>query len=816
MDNLPAKSKDKKRRVSFGPLRSFFKARRNTKSSRRHSLDASMSSDLQVTTTLGGSLVGSNREHFSDDEKTLRRCGSETTLDHFGLETVDVIQDTQSWIIREPQDPKGSQNPTGSQDQAPETNGPQDPKGSQDQEPECNGPQDPKGPQDQEPECNGPQDPKGPQDQEPGTRRHTKRKHRQAEIIVQSRAIASDAGPSTSFQDLYVHGTAWVEQTLSTSEISFPHLSKLPDIPMHGYTKLWIDGANRQLMLLTSDGQISMVGQIPADMSLNNSVGAETLEMRAANNHRLSVGDVISLAPSNGLLCKGFAVYSDFDLLSQITDPISDTISGGLLGVRTGMTCNHDISVIDNDLVAWVLCSDPTASASKCHLLLGILGEDSRTVNLAGSAFAINHGNPISYPVIRAVCRMQDDKLTNYLLVWFECITEQKNKVEVLRVEYDKEGVPLVTTAFGPAKAAGPGAYAGRIALIGEKRAAFVRQRENTLEVVPVDMTRLPIIVMGSPVQIFEDQVPIGTDLFDATGITNQNINSDETVPSDSWTDTPRGQYEWPNLVITTPTLRGISVMEGRVALPGPIFYRGQETVVSIAQDQMKLASTVENLGSNAIAVIHNCPGGIGISCFTVNPLKPMSHTANCPILLHPKQASVIRTAKLSRNRIVVSHLNGIGSDKKTGLVHIVDGSNIASRKPNVSYGSAPWSHTQSSSDFSLSASPDGSTFYLSSDKGLQKGTLLSDCAVSFTNGSIGTHPIGIVREILDNGRIIVTRRGLQDIQNQTLVPGIRYYGHNDGSISVSSHSLDPSVYSHGIPVGIAMSPSRLAVEIAP
>ena len=34
----------------------------------------------------------------------------------------------------------------------------------------------------------------------------------------------------------------------------------LPDIPMSGYTKLWIDGENQDLMLLSSEGQRRVVG----------------------------------------------------------------------------------------------------------------------------------------------------------------------------------------------------------------------------------------------------------------------------------------------------------------------------------------------------------------------------------------------------------------------------------------------------------------------------------------------------------------------------------------------------------------------------
>lgn len=541
-----------------------------------------------------------------------------------------------------------------------------------------------------------------------------------------------------------------------------------------------------------------------------------TIVINVNKDERIRVGDAVGIAPKSGLIVKGYAAYLDYDLLSQISEPITEEIQG-VVGIHPGMTSGHDVAVINDELSAWLLTDKSKETVGKTYLILGVLTAGA-AVRITGSPYTINHGEPITGPVIWSMNRRIDNKDIHYLLVWFECINETKNKVEVLRVEHDKNGVPLVTTVFGPAKAAGASATDCRIALIDEKKAAFIRRRNRTVEIVPADISKLPVIIMGNPVSILEDRVVDQSGSYSASGVIG--IRTVEHDPSLS--DTPRSQYEWPNLVVVAPTIvsnsgcHRLTLIEGRVSLPGPIYYRGQESTVAVLPEDISPVSSVENLTPNVVAIIHNSASGLGVSCMTVNPLKMMSHTISRPVFIYPKQASVIRSACLrSEHQIVVSHLNGSGSDKKTGLVHVLDGANIASQLPRVLVSSTVWSHTQSSPDFSLSTSTLGNTFYISSDKGLQKGTIIDNAIVSFTDGMMPIEPIGVVKKVNDDGSsVVVTRAGLHKSDAGSFVPGARYYAHADGSVIPSKHSKNHSLYPEAVPIGIAISDSELWVEV--
>lgn len=771
------RKKKKGKKVRFGPLTGIL--RRSSArpqplappdpSSRRFSADDTSSPRAKELRTLGGSLVQNGREVFSDDESVIEEYQSDPNAlvaVVCSVETEEECVDTND--SSDDDKKKWSPNYENDPPEPVTIKPPGDPTVDVPDEREACG--------------------------------------------LHKLSLKSSHQPATC-TELFVHGNAWIEKTLATKNIAFPHVFGMPDIPMSGYTKLWIDGENHNLMMLSSEGkQTSIVGCACEKRHPHSDANQMTLALDVDNAERIAVGYAVGIAPMTGLAMKGYAAYLDCDLLNQISDPVTEKILG-VTGVQPGMTSGHDVAAIDDNLAAWLLTDTSNVStyqeiAGKTHLVLGVLGS-SGDVRISGAPYPINLGEPVTEPVIRSLRRRSDGMDVHYLLIWFECIRETKNKVEVLRVDYDRNEVPLVRTVFGPAKAAGPSAADGRIALIDENRAAFIRRRNRTIEIVPADISKLPVIIMGIPVPILEDRIPDVSGLYSATGVLGIQTVDREPVSALS------------NLVVVAPTLSNVgchrvTVVEGRIALNGPLYQRGQESIAAVLPEDVSPVSSVENLTPDIVAIVHNCASGLGVSCMTVNPLKMMAHTMSRPILIHPKQATVIRSACIpAEHRVVISHVNGTDVDKKKGLVHVLDGRDIENQRPRVLISATPWTHTQSSSHFSVSAANSGGAFYISSDKGLQKGTIINDALVSFTAGRLPLGPIGVIKEVKeDESSVVVTRAGRFERKPGTFVPGVQYYAHADGTVSASKHSRDHSLYPEAVPIGIALSDSDLWIEV--
>lgn len=486
------------------------------------------------------------------------------------------------------------------------------------------------------------------------------------------------------------------------------------------------------------------------------------------------IGDIVSVDPnSDGLLVSGFrpclrglSKLLKYQTGSQKKQPenILDVFANEIQGSKSLL------QVVSSDMNMWLVYQTETQQG---HVFI-----------VSNSAIQqhhiINHGGALVDPVLLMIPD------TSMALVYFHSIDDNKNKVEVLETQ------DSLATVFGPAKVAGVGAGGCRAVIIDSKRAVISRVVSNGIEVIAADISKLPTVIMGSPVCLFS-----GVLCSSNYQLVRLKTGSEETL-----------------VAIAAPVSNSnsagyvVSVIIGSVSLPGPVFIRRSQQVCgcgSIIPNSVPANCSIvpiEASGSCYYMVVYN--DLVGLMAETI---KYSGVSSGIPETLYSL------STKHAIGRIYVAETSG---------KYIVTHANAAKRKGwtiTLTPGDAqPVSESAWSVPYS---GPDSGAFCLTEnlDIVLPNGSVISclrqdDVATAdkaCVDIRLPTYPIGIL-SFVDDGSdwcYVVVHSGVYTIQDGApkLQPGMIYYAHPDGSWSVDSSDSE-----YPIQLGICVTPDTLLI----
>ena len=300
------------------------------------------------------------------------------------------------------------------------------------------------------------------------------------------------------------------------------------------------------------------------------------------------------------------------------------------------------------------------------------------------------------------------------LLVYYGHITESKNMIEVVQIEATKNlqqpNQYSVTTTFGPAKVANEIADHCKVVMINSNKGALLRRRNNTLEVIPADFTRFPVVLMGSPVSIFVDKLINNSELSNYDKH-HQSANCYQNQQSKYLsyqqhqhsgyiaTGIDYGDYEFFNsgsgviigksdLIVAAATLYGnvgykLVLLEGTVSLPGPIYRPGNSLSICSLPYEIPTAFYIikDSLKQNGISFIHNDNAGVVIDNVSLNPIT--QHNKQTQIQILNKHATSICAMNISD--IISNNANLHTNNAKLHFNAVTDVANYIKHKLLIS-----------------------------------------------------------------------------------------------------------------------------------
>lgn len=460
----------------------------------------------------------------------------------------------------------------------------------------------------------------------------------------------------------------------------------------------------------------------------------------------VSPGDIVSIDKTDGSLVKG--IPAPQILTKSVTHSFPPKMlplrtAAGILGVNKGLLNSIALMRLGDhqSLYCWLFSQQSSEERIVGHVVL----LDFDKLEFASQLHTINLGSVVVSP---SLISLSD----TMFIVYFNCPRESKNKVEVISINKDLS----MTTAFGPAKLAGDGFGGCKGVVIDSNRALFTRVREwpsMRVEAIPADISKLPVVVMGSPVCVFGD----GSNCTMSSNSYGLALNADGN-----------------SCDIIAPIRVGsggyhISLASGHVTLPGPEFTVGAIRTCASGSIIPKSVPPVCSISAHSATMVYNDIVGI---------VAEQCQTAAIT-LLSKKHASSNDIFVILESKAVM-HMN---RERRKGYTHIFD-SEIAQEHTWPASCIAPegipaFSVTEDANGTVWVVLPNGDCFATPNDTNdAEKAEILPDSLV----------PIGIVDSVDESGDyLIVVHAGLYDTSHHPLIsraltPGMSYYAYPDGT----------------------------------